>query len=260
VGKDHDVFASSSRRLAVVDGATPLSEGVEDVRRYAEALAHGLVDEAGDDERAALAASITLASSTFESGRCPSAGVSWVSVHAGSLVVGALGDCVWAVLTRDGDVVESRSHDLEALDGRAIGHYTAALDRGLTPAEADAEIAPMLAEHRSLLNTEHGYWAARAEPAAAQRARLSAFDDSGVAVVLLLSDGASRLYDTFHVVQSVRELATTIAADPLSAQELLGSLRAEEALDVERRAHPRLGAHDDATLAWLVGPDPLGVR
>jgi hypothetical protein len=247
--KDQDRWSLSPSRLVVADGATPLcGEDPHIVRSYAATLAERMAAGVSDDVEA-LSDAIAAAAGGVDADNSPSAGVCWLTLHADRLTVGALGDCVTLVATRDGEVHESRDVSLNRLDQVAIDTYRRALENGASSDEADAQVAPLLLAHRRMLGEPEGYQAARNDPAAASQARLSSFLLEDVLAVILLTDGASRLYDVFGLARSAAELCSQVINSPERARELLGLLREAEAADPELRMYPRLGMSDDALLA-----------
>ncbi|WP_354642321.1 protein phosphatase 2C domain-containing protein [Kitasatospora camelliae] len=99
-----------------------------------------------------------------------------------------------------------------------------------------------LREHR---NREDGFWVAAADPAAAYAALTGSVPLAELTGFTLLSDGASRLVDTFHRADWAQVAGLVRGEGPGS---LIREVRACELTDPEGRRHPRGKARDDATV------------
>ncbi|MEV6347470.1 hypothetical protein [Actinoplanes sp. NPDC051851] len=97
----------------------------------------------------------------------------------------------------------------------------------------------LLRELRSHRNQPGGFWLAKDDPYAAEEAVTGSRPLAGVNSAALLSNGASRLVDTFHLADWAGALALLASSGP---DELLRRVRRAEA----DRAHPS----DDATIAF----------
>ncbi len=90
-------------------------------------------------------------------------------------------------------------------------------------------------------------YVAKADPAAAERALVGRLPLAGLRGVALLSDGAARLADRFHLRSWPGVLDLIRDHGPA---ELLRQVRAAEASDPERTRWPRTKANDDATVIY----------
>ncbi|GAA2846719.1 hypothetical protein Acy02nite_04400 [Actinoplanes cyaneus] len=129
----------------------------------------------------------------------------------------------------------------------AVGNrYRAPMDslRNGTPEHAEARRAFVRATlgHR---NRPGGYWVASADPSVAAEAITGS---AAVTSLALLSDGATRLVDTFALETWEGLLASLTSAGP---EELLRRTRAAELSDPAGSRWPRAKPHDDATAVHL---------
>lgn len=99
-------------------------------------------------------------------------------------------------------------------------------------------------------NQPGGYWLAAADPAAAGHALTGAQPLASLSAVALLSDGASRLADRFHLA-TWGEVCEILCRDGPSG--LIGRVRTAESGDPRGERWPRSKIHDDATAVfWLI--------
>jgi hypothetical protein len=126
----------------------------------------------------------------------------------------------------------------------------------------DASLAAGTAEHdeawrgysrrlEATRNQPGGYWLAAADPAAAAHALTGTEPLAGLSAVALLSDGASRLADRFHLA-TWAEVGDILAADGPGG--LIRRVRAAESADPEGKRWPRGKIHDDATAVFWAIP------
>jgi hypothetical protein len=92
-----------------------------------------------------------------------------------------------------------------------------------------------------------GYWLAAADPAAAGHALTGSEPLAGLSAVALLSDGASRLADRFHLA-TWAQIWGILTRDGPSG--LIGQVRAAESADPRGERWPRGKIHDDATAVF----------
>src|SRR5712691_2193187 len=100
-------------------------------------------------------------------------------------------------------------------------------------------------------NQPGGYWLAAVDPAAAGHALTGAEPLAGLSAVALLSDGASRLADRFHLA-TWAEMCDILARDGPGG--LIHRVRAAESADPRGERWPRGKIHDDATAVFWVIP------
>lgn len=124
-----------------------------------------------------------------------------------------------------------------------------------TPEHA-ARVSALVTVQRRLRNQPGGYWVAATDPAAADEAITGAVDLARVRQAALLTDGASRLVDSFGAL-SWAELLDLLRADGPAA--LIARTREAELADPVGERWPRFKRSDDATAAYVrIGqPVPL---
>ncbi|MCC3767644.1 hypothetical protein [Streptomyces sp. UNOC14_S4] len=130
------------------------------------------------------------------------------------------------------------------LDDLARTHLRAALADG-TPADPAALVARLTELHRQLRNRSDGYWIASTVPEAAHHALTGTCRISTVHRAALLTDGASRLVDTFRLLTWAQLLDTLQHEGPAA---LIAGTRTVERTDPTRTRWPRFKTHDDATV------------
>ncbi|MCX5278281.1 hypothetical protein [Streptomyces virginiae] len=120
-----------------------------------------------------------------------------------------------------------------------------------TPERA-ARVSELVAVQRSLRNSPGGYWVASTDPAAADHAITSSIPAAEVRRAALLSDGASRLADTFHQLSWEELLDVLDGAGPAA---LISKTRSAEASDADGTRWARFKVSDDATAAYVTFDD-----
>lgn len=110
-----------------------------------------------------------------------------------------------------------------------------------------AAVAGLLAERAAACNRADGFWVAAADPAVAYRATTVTLPRAGVRRVAVCSDGASWPAD-LGVWSWRAHLDLLTACGPAG---LVAAVRDLEHADPDGVGHPRLKAHDDATVAYF---------
>jgi hypothetical protein len=113
--------------------------------------------------------------------------------------------------------------------------------------EHDAAWRAYSRELEDARNQPGGYWLAAADPAAAGHALTGSEPLAGLSAVALLSDGASRLADRFHLA-AWAQICGILAAD--GPRGLIEQVRAAESADPRGERWPRGKIHDDATAVF----------
>ncbi|MFD3700674.1 hypothetical protein ACFWUZ_31860 [Streptomyces sp. NPDC058646] len=116
-----------------------------------------------------------------------------------------------------------------------------------TPERA-ARVSELVAVQRSLRNSPGGYWVASTDPTAADHAITGSIPVAEVRRAALLSDGASRLADTFHQLSWEELLDVLDGAGPAA---LISRTRSAEASDADGTRWARFKVSDDATAAYI---------
>lgn len=124
-----------------------------------------------------------------------------------------------------------------------------------TPEHA-ARVSALVTVQRRLRNRPGGYWVAATNPAAADEAITGAVDLAKVRQAALLTDGASRLVDSFGALSWAQLLDLLRIEGPAA---LISQTREAELADPGGERWPRFKRSDDATAAYVrIGqPVPL---
>ena len=157
----------------------------------------------------------------------------------------------WLVLCDSVLLLQPRTGEPRAITDTKLGETVARFRpaAGLVPGtpEHDAAWRAFSRELEDARNQPGGYWLAAADPAAAGHALTGSEPLAGLSAVALLSDGASRLADRFH-------LATWAQICGILAREgppgLIEQVRAAESADPRGERWPRSKIHDDATAVF----------
>jgi hypothetical protein len=122
-----------------------------------------------------------------------------------------------------------------------------------TPAHA-ARVSELVAVQRRLRNRPGGYWVASTDPAAADEAITGGVDLAQVRQAALLTDGASRLVDSFGAL-TWAELLDLLQTEGPAA--LIARTREAERSDPTGERWPRFKRSDDATAAYVRIGQPI---
>ena len=116
-------------------------------------------------------------------------------------------------------------------------------------AEHDERLHDLIAAQRRLRNTPDGYWLAGTQPEAAKHAIVGSIACTDVRRAAVLTDGAARLVELFHITDWNGLLDILNSGGP---GQLLRQIRRAEASDPQGRRWPRYKPRDDATAAYLI--------
>lgn len=116
-----------------------------------------------------------------------------------------------------------------------------------TPEHA-ARVSSLVSVQRHLRNRPGGYWVASTDPDAADEAIIGSVNLSRVQQAALLTDGASRLVDTFEVLTWGQLLDVLSTKGP---ETLILRTREAELSDPAATRWPRFKVSDDATAAYV---------
>ncbi|WP_326824626.1 protein phosphatase 2C domain-containing protein [Streptosporangium sp. NBC_01756] len=174
----------------------------------------------------------------------PSATVVMLRHTAGTLDYLVLADSVLVLDMLDAAEPMVICDDREAQVGAAYRATMNALPSG-SPEHAAAHrgYVETLRDHR---NRDGGFWVAAVDPLAAEQALTGNVPAEKVRAAALLSDGASRLVDRFHLATWRQALDLLDGSGPA---ELIRHVREAEYSDPHGSRWPRGKAHDDATAA-----------
>ncbi|MDQ0685286.1 hypothetical protein QFZ56_004249 [Streptomyces achromogenes] len=177
----------------------------------------------------------------------PTSTVVAVRAGAGALEYLVLGDSTLLLADQEGKTTAITDQRLDEVGKR----LRAPVDELAT---GSPEHAAALAEYRDSLtglrNRPGGFWIAGPDPQAAEHALAGTVPLDTLASVTLLSDGATRLVDSFELDTWQETLALLSSSGPT---ELIRRVRKVEADDPDGRRWPRGKARDDATvLQWVL--------
>ncbi|MER5980075.1 integrase [Streptomyces sp. NPDC001857] len=177
----------------------------------------------------------------------PTSTVVAVRAGGGALEYLVLGDSTLLLSDRDGKTTAVTDERLDEV-GKRLRAPVDELPTG------SAEHAAALAAYRDALtglrNRPDGFWIAGPDPQAAEHTFTGAVPLESLTSVTLLSDGATRLVDSFELVTWEETLAVLSSTGP---EELIRQVRAAEAGDPQGKRWPRGKAQDDATvLHWVL--------
>jgi hypothetical protein len=120
-------------------------------------------------------------------------------------------------------------------------------------AEHDERLRDLITAQRRLRNTPHGYWLAGSQPEAADHAIVGSIALADVRRAAVLTDGAARIVEPFHVADWNGLLDILSSEGP---RQLIRQVRRAEASDPHGRRWPRYKPIDDATVAYLTCTPP----
>ncbi|MFE4660569.1 integrase [Streptomyces hydrogenans] len=120
--------------------------------------------------------------------------------------------------------------------------------------EHAARVSALVTVQRQLRNRAHGYWVAATDPAAADEAITGTVPLGRVQQAALLTDGASRLVDSFNVLSWAQLLDLLRTQGPTA---LIDRTREAEHSDPVGDRWPRFKRSDDATAAYVLPATPF---
>lgn len=153
------------------------------------------------------------------------------------------------VIIETGDGIEFHTDD--RVDIVSEPQQAEALRHPVGSTEQRQAVSDLIASQKPKRNAEGGYWIAGGTPRAAGQAVTGAYPVAAVSRAALLSDGASRLVDTFDKATWQEALDLMQRRGP---DELIEAVRALERSDPEGTRWPRLKSADDATAAFVRWP------
>ncbi|MGV9534714.1 protein phosphatase 2C domain-containing protein [Streptosporangium sandarakinum] len=255
---NEDFIAATPDAIVLLDGAgTPAgseSGCVHGVAWYARALGSNLIASLAQDGKPLteiLAEGIKAVASLhdfvcdLDHPGSPSATVVMLRRTADTLDYLVLADSVLVLDTLDAAEPLVVCDDREALVGAAHRASMDALPSGSPEhAAAHRKYVEALRDHR---NRDGGFWVAAIDPLAAEQALTRTVPISDVRAAALLSDGASRLVDRFHLATWRQALDVLAGSGPT---ELIRRVREAERSDPDGSRWPRGKTYDDATAAF----------
>ncbi|MFJ3505718.1 integrase [Streptomyces sp. NPDC090135] len=130
----------------------------------------------------------------------------------------------------------------------------AALEGPTGTPEHAARVSALVTVQRRLRNRPGGYWVAATNPTAADEAITGTIPLEQVQQAALLTDGASRLVDSFGVL-TWSQLLNVLRSEGPSA--LIARTREAELADPVGERWPRFKRSDDATVAYMTAGQPV---
>ncbi|WP_405393482.1 UTRA domain-containing protein (plasmid) [Streptomyces sp. NBC_01102] len=147
-------------------------------------------------------------------------------------------------------IVDKRVEEVAADEMRA------ALQGPTGTPEHAARVSRLVTVQRHLRNRPGGYWVAATDPSAANEAITGSVQLARVQQAALLTDGASRLVDSFGAL-TWRDLLTLLRTEGPAA--LIARTREAELSDPVGERWPRFKRSDDATAAYLKLGQPVSL-
>lgn len=174
----------------------------------------------------------------------PSATAILVRAAGDTLQYLVLADSLLLLLPRDDEPVVISDSRLEEIAAGIRPHYRELAE----PGERETARRAYISQLDALRNRPGGYWAAAADPAAAEQAITGSTPIADLEAIALLSDGVGRLADMYHQATWPQIAKTLTEHGP---GELIRQLRTVEAADLDGSRWPRSKVRDDATaLYW----------
>ena len=227
---------------------------------FVRQLGTTLINLIGDDEvslREALRSAITDVNNLhrdtcdLDQEAVPASTVVMIRERGDSLDYLVLSDNVLVLdLGADGirTIVDKRVEEV------AADEMQAALQGPTGTPEHAARVSQLVTVQRRLRNKPGGYWVAATDPAAADEAITGSVELVRVQQAALLTDGASRLVDSFGAL-TWEELLTLLRTDGPAA--LIARTREAELADPVGERWPRFKRSDDATAAYVKLGQPV---
>lgn len=242
--------------VIVLDGASSPIPSDRNGGWYAEVLGADLSDRllhsASTDLRGVLNESIANVARRYDlqPGKAPSSTVAiarWDTAHLHAMV---LGDSSLIAQTRSGATLQLRDNRLASVARAERETYRNALRHGEGYGQAHRRYLRRLVEvehaHRNQLG---GYWIAEAEPEAATHAVRARWALDEITAVLVVTDGASRGIEQYHVLQTWQDAFRFIRDQSLD--RLLELVHESEERDENGQRWPRSKIHDDKTAVLI---------
>lgn len=249
--RQNEDWAGFAGSVAVVlDGATTLDGPTcnHGTPWYVQQLGIALLDlAAGADTSLADALSEAIARVTRLHGSCEGSPAATVAMLRHTP------EHVEYLVLADTTVVLDNGDDLMVVTDDRVDEVTDRVGRAETrryrigTAEHRAAVEDMNAAQQAWRNREGGYWVAADDPAAAEQAITGTVPLDGLQRAALMTDGASRLADTFGEPWTV----VLDLLDRAGPGGLIENVRTCESLDPQGRRWPRFKTSDDACCLYL---------
>ena len=251
-GPNEDHGCADRHTAVVVDGLTARTATgcTHGTAWFAEQLAGNVLRFGGADPADALRAAIVRTAS-LHSGTCDLSEPATPCAAVAVVRVGRDGRLRYLVLG-DVSVVFGGVGGTHVVSDRRIDQVARAqrVEADGLPHGSDAKRAALTRMKQAEIgarNRPGGYWIAGADPAAVDHAVTGEVSLSGLSSVALLTDGAARAVEPFHLTDWAGVLELLAGSGPL---ELIARVRAAERADVDVVRWPRNKVSDDATAAY----------
>ncbi len=190
-----------------------------------------------------------VAESPIKPATFPSATLAIVRRLNDSLEYAILGDCSITVIDRV-NLTEAylTTYDFAPFETAVIKELAGLIKQGMSFAEARTGVQETLVRNRSKMNRLDGYWVFSLDPDALDNAEHGTIEVSGCLDLILASDGFSRLWDLFGIVEQGQDAWKLLDSGGL--ENALVLLRQEELADAEILVYPRFKVSDDASCAF----------
>lgn len=251
-GRRNEDFAAAADGLAVVlDGVTPPIDGrsgcVHDVPWFVERLGSTLLDLAGTREDRPLTGCLAAAIEATAAAHRRTCDLSHRRTPQATVAMVRWDD------TRVEHLVLS---DAAVLLGNQGGAVTPVLDRRLDELRARSDLARLRSESgtayraamEALRNARGGFHTAAADPAVVAQAVTGSTPRTAVSALAVLTDGATRWREVFHLGDWAELFAILRAGGPAT---LIERVRTAEAEDPDQRDFPRGKTFDDASAVYV---------
>lgn len=180
----------------------------------------------------------------------PSACIALFRQRNGQLEFFALGDCVGAVKSADGEVFCSQDETLDTLDQQVLDQMVCIHKRtGVSVREAKAACGDLLLRNRNLRNQPGGYWVLDLlSDEGIDHARQAVWPLTEPVCVGAFSDGFSQLAEGFGRYPDYGALFEAMQKKDL--EEMFRDLCALQDADPDCNSYPRFKHRDDTCALW----------
>lgn len=250
---NQDRYITGDGFAAVLDGATSFADDrSHDPGWYAEQLARAIAEAV--PRGGPLADSVTEAIRTVRDAHnlspeaTPTSTLALARWSAESVETYVLGDSYAVVLRTDGTESAHTDDRLDSVATHERAEYRKRLADGHGYDRVHREVLLKLqAEQARYSNRPGGYWIAGADPEAGRHGYTATEDRSGVAAVVLASDGVA--LERYSAGAAWSDLYRDV--EQHGADQVLRSVHEAELTDPDGRRWPRSKVHDDKTLVTV---------
>lgn len=257
-GVNEDLFGSAVAHAWIIDGASglgarPRTPGPTDAAWLSQRLDRLLATTTGSpcstgwvrQVQSGLDRDFAWCRRRFATpSRQPAAAFAAVRAAPGGVDMLSIGDCAIFYQAPDGSVRRFGASRVARYDRKVEAILHRALASGGSWAEALPVMRRQILSNRRRANQAGGYWVVQPNADWARRTQRRRHAIARGSVILLATDGLTRLIDCYGALSGPSEL---LAASRRGLQSLIDRLRGIEAQDPDCVAHPRIKPVDDAT-------------